>query len=331
MGVAAAIEQGGISIKHATDVHLDTADVLSKAITSASYGDGRALSNFMQTYQDKISKDVSRYVAGRKTAGDARYADLTEKQYETEGYKRATEDFVNNVRRLGPAMRDFDSLNRLRSQDGADIDTINRAMHFMPEGSTLAKAFKGLDDTRVISKDRHMIDDSTSAFEREDFRDAVGAAVAEGATKVSKNELLRKLGSSVIERATHSGINGVGVLAMGALGMAGALMIAGFVGGNPAPADTQASQQSADESGDDEDYYNVPSLQQNTAQSGSQGGYVININAQTNQGRAHAVQALNQAIRQGTDTNVNISMNINQNQGNISNSRLDGLLSGALN
>lgn len=115
-------------------------------------------------------------------------------------------------------------------------------------------------------------------------------------------------------------------LAIGALGIAGAYLMAGFVGGNPsAPAETQASQM--------QDYSEVPSLQDPNLAGASQpgmNGYVVNINARTNQGKQHAMDALQQAVSRGGTTNVNIAMNINEDTGNINDRYVERLLSGAL-
>ena len=106
--------------------------------------------------------------------------------------------------------------------------------------------------------------------------------------------------------ASHN-LNGMS-LAKGAVGLAGAVMLAGFVGGNPSrPAETHAQD-------DSDDDYAIPQLTDtnlNKARGGPQQGYVININAQTDKGQQHASSAIQQAINSGfNNTNVNVSMNI---------------------
>jgi hypothetical protein len=115
-------------------------------------------------------------------------------------------------------------------------------------------------------------------------------------------------------------------LAIGALGLAGAYLVAGFVGGNPSrPADTQAME--------DSQGYDIPSLTDQdlqNAQSSKQPGYVINVNAKTNQDKQHASQAINNAVSRNYNTNVNISMNITDDNGNINDRYVEQLLAGAI-
>lgn len=118
-------------------------------------------------------------------------------------------------------------------------------------------------------------------------------------------------------------------LAYGALGLAGAYMIAGFVGGNPSrPAETHA----ADEAGGD-DAYSVPSLQDQQMQAATPGqsGYVVNVRAQTNGTQQHAQAAMQNAVSRTMGTNVNIAMNITNSGGNIDNRYVESLLAGAIN
>ncbi len=105
-------------------------------------------------------------------------------------------------------------------------------------------------------------------------------------------------------------------LAFSALGLAGAVMVAGFVGGNPLePSTRQAEKQSEDM------YQMAPSMsdQQMTPGQGGQQGYIININADTRRGRKHAEASIRDAVAMTQQSsNVNISMNIRDSWGNIS-------------
>ena len=105
-------------------------------------------------------------------------------------------------------------------------------------------------------------------------------------------------------------------LAFSALGLAGAVMVAGFVGGNPLePSTRQAERQSEDM------YQMTPSMadQQMTPGQEGQQGYIININADTRRGRKHAEASIRDAVAMTQQSsNVNISMNIRDSWGNIS-------------
>ena len=118
--------------------------------------------------------------------------------------------------------------------------------------------------------------------------------------------------------------------------LAGAVMMTGFVGGNPAtPSAKQADQRSqldrlqAGEKIDEGSplYYeqnpppsNIQLADPSLSPSGrKQPGYVININAQTQREKDYASRIITQAVTQNYhNTNVNVSMNVNQQPGNIS-------------
>lgn len=114
-------------------------------------------------------------------------------------------------------------------------------------------------------------------------------------------------------------------IAMGAVGIAAGIMMAGFVGGRPRPADVHAMEEATD--------YPQQGLQladpNLTMGNGNGGGYVININARTGKGRDNAVQALQQAIQSGTSSTINVAMNITNDYGNINDRAIEDAILGA--
>jgi hypothetical protein len=146
----------------------------------------------------------------------------------------------------------------------------------------------------------------------------------ESSTAKQTGDMLRSVGGAIGNIA--SGFDGKS-LALGAMGIAGAFMVAGFVGGNPsAPSDTQAHEVSEDQ------FYDIPSLQDQDLSmvQNSKQGYVININARSAKGKQHVQEAIQMAMQNSLSTDVNIAMNINEQAGNISNRDIERLLSGAL-
>ena len=139
-------------------------------------------------------------------------------------------------------------------------------------------------------------------------------------------------GESVVGAISHSlkslDISGRS-MAVNALGIAASIMVAGFVGGNPVqPADGQAQAENSSEN-----VYAIPQLtatNQLMAQSGPQQGYIININAQTDKGRAQAERAIKQAMASQGRSKVNIAMNIRDEKGNINDSSVERMIEGAL-
>lgn len=116
-------------------------------------------------------------------------------------------------------------------------------------------------------------------------------------------------------------------LAFGALGLAGAVMLAGFVGGNPAsPHGSEAQQAQEAESGYQ---YPVSLADGNLVIQPSRQGYIINISAQSPRERDYIIQAVQQAMASSQPTTVNVSMNIADSSGNISDRDIERMLEGA--
>ena len=113
---------------------------------------------------------------------------------------------------------------------------------------------------------------------------------------------------------------------MGAVGIAAGIMVAGYVGGRPRPADVHAMEEAQDYQTPMEGYQLAdPGM---TMSSGQQ-GYVININARTNKGRQNTIKALEQAIANGSSSNINIAMNITDDYGNINDRKIEEAIMGA--
>ena len=149
------------------------------------------------------------------------------------------------------------------------------------------------------------------------------SSVAEEGSKVSTEEKIGGIIEGVGDLAKS--VKGK-KLAMGAVGIAASVLVAGFVGGRPRPAETQAMEEATD--------YQTPMdgyqlADPGMSASGGQHGYVININARSDKGRENAVQALQQAIASGTSSNINVSMNITDNYGNINDRDIEEAIKGA--
>jgi hypothetical protein len=118
-------------------------------------------------------------------------------------------------------------------------------------------------------------------------------------------------------------------IAMGAIGIAAGVMMLGYVGGRPRPADTQAMEEAQDYQEPQQGGLMDPSLAPMPV-GGQQQGYVVNINARSDKGKKHAISAIQQAISNGTSSSVNINMNINDNYGNISDRDIQKAIKDAL-
>lgn len=107
-------------------------------------------------------------------------------------------------------------------------------------------------------------------------------------------------------------------LAMGALGLAAGVLVSGFVGGRPRPADVQAMEEAQQAYTPMDGPLMLADPSAMTAGGGSS-GYVVNINARTNGDQRRAAQAIQQALGKGMGTNVNVTMNIGNDYSNINN------------
>lgn len=134
----------------------------------------------------------------------------------------------------------------------------------------------------------------------------------------------RSVMADVQEAMANRGVKGKH-LAFGALGIAGATMLAGYVGGNPSEASATTAA-----AGAAQDQYQVPILTDDVTasmQASPDQGYIININAATPKGMQHAQQAVQQAMQMSAgNTNVNVAMNINNNPGNITDSTIERMI-----
>ena len=136
----------------------------------------------------------------------------------------------------------------------------------------------------------------------------------------------RRLAKEATEEIAH-GLKNVGTsgLAKMALGVAGAIMAAGYIGGNPTIAPGQEAQQM-----DEYDSLQDQDLQIQQLPQGSGQGYVININAASEKGQKHAIEAIQKAMYSSVPTDINIAMNMTDKTSNINSMFIENLLSGAL-
>ena len=166
---------------------------------------------------------------------------------------------------------------------------------------------------------------STSAYEGNAVQTAstvsLGATVNKAAAKQFQEA------SGFIEKTVAKA--GKGGWSKNAIALASAVMLTGFIGGNPStPTQRQAEQE----------YYQqepqpAPITLADPSMSVSQRkqpGYVININAQTQKDKEYASRVISQAVtRNFQNTNVNVSMNVNQQPGNISGKEIADYLASA--
>lgn len=166
--------------------------------------------------------------------------------------------------------------------------------------------------------------DASQFTNSREFRESIEETISSATEKLSTEAKIGGIIDGIGDFAKSAkGSN----LAKGAIGIAAGIMVAGYVGGRPRPADVHAMEEARDYQTPMEGYQLAdPGMMPG----GSQQGYVININARTNKGRDNAAQALQQAIASGGNANINIAMNITDNYGNINDRDIEKAILGAL-
>ena len=158
--------------------------------------------------------------------------------------------------------------------------------------------------------------------------DALAGGMTDARAKLFQEKAMQR---SQTERAM-SAISDLGTrvsgkhLAIGAAGVAGAIMGAAFVGGRAPAGDDQAMAYSQ------ENMYHIPlmsdemtNLNQNPHQ-----GYVINVNARSRKNEKQMQDIIQGSMQQNFGTNINISMNTRTENGNImSDKEIERLIEGA--
>lgn len=199
-------------------------------------------------------------------------------------------------------------INRLVSFEDytTNMDGLNKMINLMKS------AAEDADNMHIINKMKpkdyftNTAGEIISATERNSSQEGIGRAILEGA-------------SDIFQGVKKSN------LALGAIGLAAGVLVAGYAGGRPRPADVQAMEEAQDYQAPMDGHSLIdPSLA--FSNMGTKQGYVVNINARTDKGRDHAVSAIQQALSSGTSSNINVSMNINDNYGNITDKDLERAL-----
>ena len=158
----------------------------------------------------------------------------------------------------------------------------------------------------------------------EDIQESMDRNVVPGFSKRSYSETIseaeERASVNALKEGTANIIRGIGSSiksTKGLLGLAGAVMAAGFIGGNPsAPSGTEAMQTVQDSQ--PYEIQSVGNIQPQINQQAPQ-GYIINVNASSDKGQDYISGLMQQTIRaQFPNQNISMTMNINDSSSNIS-------------
>lgn len=312
-----------------------------EAFLSPKHSDAKIVNNALTM---KEFNRAIRSVAGNPLRGDTAGTTLLEDWFKVnlpgrfklgrfaDAYESEEEAFKDAAKMIEKVFSDRENIQRYdmflsavgSRTDGIPISRVRDAMLYPKESTDMmAQTYRALEQLDVgykgeRTKRRRIYESADEAF---NHLESKWSPPTDPSLKTSTRNVLDKA------RQKMSQVNITGKdLAFGALGIAGAIMVAGFVGGNPSkPATTQASEQSSD-------MYTIPSLSDEglSVMPSTSGGYVININANTDKGRQHVEEAIQQAMAQSyNSTNINVSMNIRDNTGNITDRNIENIIRGS--
>lgn len=324
---AQIVEQEVISSKHASAVqYFEKVDDFKNAMLKMNSGSGESMRKWMHTNIEGLKSRVVDEAEILAAEGYENYINFFNDKGVIEGteddlFKTYVDDFTNsgsrvgtsNVNKVANAIKLGQNINGVSADDILDIA--------FSGGSTLSgQVMKQIYDENEIEyeflddeKLRHKVldYDFDSAFD-------------------NKNSTLKDIkfiaGETIQKEAAKMKGGGIGgTLAKGAMGLAGAYLLAGYAAGNPIDdAGTQAHMQS--ESG-----YSIPMLgDPNSLTMGGNTGYLININANTEVG-AEAISEAIQGVSNSTlPASVNMRVNIQNDKSNINDIYIQNLLAGAI-
>ena len=260
-----------------------------------------------------------------------------DKDLGTDGFKALMETPENKKKVGSMVINDF--INNLESL--SNIDHVGNLMEQLAIGQSRNGVVRGIDNKVRVdgvianhdalndiiemqvnsSKDFHNIN-ILEKIEKKTFSSGSGMDGIISSTE--RNSSKKSISHAILEGAGDffKGIGSSGI-AMGAIGIAAGIMAIGFVGGRPRPADVHAMEEAQDSKTQMNGYSSLADPGIAFGQGGGPNGYVVNINARTDKGREHAVSAIQEAITNGTSSNINVSMNINDNYGNMNDRDLE--------
>lgn len=286
---ADVLEQNIISKKHFTDTEMTDVKKFKDAINvMINMGNGNKKESANYKHLDTIKDIINKH---KKSIIDK------VKDYSSISLQERTEeDIMDEVYKV------FDQFNEYFASN-----TLTKEMY---QAMTLGNYDHHMADTKenIGMKNKPM---NKKGFEKSEIKEEIEKEIKEDSKQIA----------SKAKKMTSMS------LAKGALGIAAAIMMTGYIGGNPSIAPgTEANTLEENEQLQDEGI-TIDSLPQTQ---GQQGGYVININAESPKGKDYAMQAIQKAIGSTMPTDINISMNVNDNTKIYDQKYLNDLLSNAL-
>lgn len=302
------LEQNIVSSKHGLNLSISKVRDLKAAYGEISSGDAKgsgieAIFRLMEESKDKIIDMSFNNMMGLSQKYDRESEEGREAVWEMS--KQSVRDMAAIFKNDRSTRTRIDAYLASRTTDGGNIGSVLEATSNMADFGIFSKSYRALSDG--VSENVNISMDNGDR----------------------SNQGVRSLINGAQRLAGEMPKGTPASLAIGAVGIAAAIMTAGYIGGNPGRGTTAQAQQRSNEENKIQSLQDPELGAPMTASQGGQ-GYVININATTNKGRAHASQAIQKAMQSSTPTDINISMNIADKTRNISSRFMDKLMTGAI-
>lgn len=316
-----ASEEAFLSPKHSDKIIVENPDVMDQF--------KRAWGSATGTPQkgDEAGTDLLKQYFRDQTSTRMRWESESKEVVATKMDRAA--DMIQEIFNKSENGKDFNMFLGAVGQwkNGIPTSRIEDAMIGMNSSSMMSQVYgalsEGNGDLGWETRDLQMRERIEGAFS--DSRPLQGNDYMPPTVQSLRSEFSDKMGGVKNLLSKVSGKQAV----FGIAGMAGMSMLGAFVGGNPSEPTGQHAAQAPSAGG----YESMP-LSDGTgsvSQIPSGQGYVVNVNAQSPKGQAHAQEAIRQAVRQASGGSVNISMTTRNEYNNLDNESVTSILSNAFN
>lgn len=305
--------RGEISAANNAEMFVNT---LEEAIGS-NIGDLKKTKEIFIEGQENMSADELA-AARRQYLINALRKLLPENERITKEYFQASKAYIQNSGSTTPSWTNIDDVGDPLKK------TVNMAAQMSEDMDNGEKLFGTVSITEKMPAIRKRAEEMESTaevvqkhIEREITPDYRGGRYTPEASDIDADDIpIAKAGMREGAANIARGIGSALKSSKGILGLAGAIMAAGFIGGNPtAPSGTEAMQTVQDSQPYEIQSVNMqPQIHQQAPQ-----GYIINVNASSDKGQDYISGLMQQTMRsQFPNQNINMTMNINDSSSNIS-------------
>lgn len=160
------------------------------------------------------------------------------------------------------------------------------------------------------SSAKAILEDEASKIAYEERKSLSQVDLDESLKSVTKG-VKSETSETIMKHMPKINLGGGSGLGMAMLGTAAGLLVSGYAAGNPLK-DKQASQVASQEQAPPKQTMSVPQFmdQGGMVTSGGQGGYVINLQADTKKGRKYMQRMMSQAAEASVGGAVSVNMNL---------------------